>query len=115
MLRRSMGLALAWLIVLGAAATASTGRGMAWDGTWAGGWDNGDGVQLTFVGDKIISVYRHGDYPDITRSEVSADRKTVNFAWSGGEATLQRLAEDDARITIRKRGRPERSYPVKRE
>ena len=59
MLRRSVVLALVGLITLGATATASTGCGMAWDGTWAGGWDNGDGVQLTFVGDKIISVYRH--------------------------------------------------------
>jgi hypothetical protein len=107
---------LAALIVitgLGGAA-ASTGRGASWDGTWAGGWDNRDGVQITFVGQKLISFYR-GDYRDIERSQISADGKTVTFAWAGGEATLQRAGEDDARITLRERGKAERSFVVKRE
>jgi hypothetical protein len=118
--RRNARLLLVGLVILigglGAVAAAATGRGPTWDGTWAGGWESGgDGVQLTFVGNKIISIYRHGDYPEVQPARISADGKIVTFAWNGGEATLQRTAEDDARITLRERGRAERSFAIKRE
>jgi hypothetical protein len=118
-LRYSVRPALAGLIVitgLGVGALAATGRGPTWDGTWAGGWENGgDGVQIIITSSKVIGVFRHGDYPDIQRSQLSADGKMLTFAWAGGEATLQRTGEDDARITLRERGKPERNFTVKRE
>jgi hypothetical protein len=109
---------LAGLIVitgLGVSALAATGRGPTWDGTWAGGWENGgDGVQITFVGQKLISFYR-GDYRDTGTAQISADGKVVSFPFSGGDVRLERTGEDDARITLRERGRPERVFTVKRE
>ena len=117
-LRQSLRPMLAGLIVttgLGVGALAATGRGPTWDGTWAGGWENGgDGVQITFVGQKLISFYR-GDYRDTGTAQVSADGKVVTFTFSGGDVRLERAGEDDARITVHERGRPERAFTVKRE
>jgi hypothetical protein len=72
-------------------------------------------VQLTFVGDKVISVYRHGDYPDITRATVSADRSIASFSWAGGEANLQRIDRRTARIALHERGYPDRAFVVQHE
>jgi hypothetical protein len=118
LLPQSLRPMLAGLIViigLGVGALAATGRGPIWDGTWAGGWETGgDGVQITFVGQKLISFYR-GDYRDTGTAQVSADGKVVTFTFSGGDVRLERTGEDDARITLRERGRPERAFTVKRE
>ena len=118
--QRSLRLLVAGVAILaaslGGGAAASTGRGPTWDGTWAGGWESGgDGVQLTFVGNKIISIYRRGDYPEVEPARISPDGKTATFAWPGGEAVLQRTGDDDARIILRERGRPERAFAIKRE
>jgi hypothetical protein len=111
---RPMLAGLIVIIGLGAGALAATGRGPTWDGTWAGGWENRDGVQITFGGQKLISFYR-GDYRDTGTAQISADGKVVTFAFSGGDVRLERTGEDDARITLRERGKPERSFTVKRE
>jgi hypothetical protein len=65
--------------------------------------------------DKVIGVFRGGDYPDIQRSRVSADGRTLIFAWAGGDGTLQRAGERDATFTLHERGKPERSFAVHRE
>ena len=71
-------------------------------------------MQITFVGQKLISFYR-GDYRNTGPAQVSSDGKTVTFTFSGGDVTLQRTGDDDARITLRERGRPDRSFTVHRE
>ena len=112
---RPMLVALIVIVGFGGDAWAATGRGPTWDGTWAGGWESGgDGVQITFVGQKLISFYR-GDYRDTGTAQISADGTVVTFTFSGGDVRLERTGADDARITLRERGRPGRKFTVKRE
>ena len=111
-LRRSLPLLLAGVI---AAASGVAHAAQSWDGTWAGGWENGDGVQIIIAADKVIGVFRGGDYPDIQKSQLSADGRTLTFAWVGGDGVLQRTGERDAAFVLHERGKPERSFVVHRE
>jgi len=86
-LRLTLAAVLAGL--LAGAAAAQSGR-VGWDGTWAGGWQSGAGVQLTFVGDKLISFYWRDDYKDIVRSSPTPDGAGKTFTWATGTATLTR-------------------------
>jgi len=89
----------------------------SWDGTWAGGWEKGDGIQIVIAGGKVIGVYREGDYPEILSSAASPEGRMLTVAWVGGDAFLQRASEDDreATIWVREHGRPVRSFTIKRE
>jgi hypothetical protein len=89
----------------------------AWDGTWAGGWENGDGIQIIIAGDKVIGVYRDGDYPEILSSAASPEGRMLTFSWVGGDAFLQRASDHhrEATISLREHGRPVRAFTVKRE
>ena len=87
----------------------------SWDGTWAGGWENGDGIQIIIAGDKVIGVFRGVDYPEVLRSDVSADGSMLSFWWVGGDGFLQRAGDRAATISMRERGRPVRSFTLKRE
>jgi hypothetical protein len=111
-LRRSFPSVLAGLVVAFAGGVRAA---QSWDGTWAGGWENGDGVQIIITSGKVIGVFRGGDYPDIQKSQLSADGRTLTFAWAGGDGTLQRTGDRDAAFTLHERGRPARSFPVHRD
>jgi hypothetical protein len=89
----------------------------SWAGTWTGGWEHGDGIQIIIAGDKVIGVYRDGDYPEILSSAASPEGRMLSFSWIGGDAFLQRASDHDreAIISLRERGRPVRSFTVKRE
>jgi hypothetical protein len=87
----------------------------AWDGTWAGGWTNGDGVQIIVAGNKVIGVFRGGNYPDVQRSQVSVDGRSLIFAWAGGDGSLQRTGEREATFTLHEPGKAERKFLVQRE
>ena len=89
----------------------------SWDGTWAGGWEKGDGIQIIIAGGKVIGVYREGDYAEILSSAVSPEGRMLTVSWVGGDALLQRASVDDreATISLREHGRPVRSFTVKRE
>jgi len=113
-LRRSFALVLAGLVVVGVS-TGGVQAAQSWDGTWAGGWEAGDGVQIIVAGEKVIGVFRGGDYPDVRRSQLSTDGRTLTFAWAGGEGVLQRIDERDATFTLNERGKAERKFPVHRE
>jgi hypothetical protein len=94
------------------AAMGQSGR-VAWDGTWVGGWDRGAGVQLIFAGDTLIGFYLRNDYKDVQRSAASPDGGKT-FTWNKGEAVLTRTP-NGAQLTVRERGQPEVSIPLKRE
>ena len=111
-LRRTLLLFLMGVI---AAASGVAHAAQSWDGTWAGGWENGDGVQIIIAGDKVIGVFRGGDYPDIQKSQLSADSRILTFAWVGGDGVLRRTGERDAVFVLHERGKPERSFVVHRE
>jgi hypothetical protein len=105
------------LLLIGLALVVACGASAAqsWDGTWARGWEHGDGVQIIIAGEKVIGVGRGNDYPDVVRSEVSADGGSLSFAWTGGDGTLRRTGDRDATFAMRERGKPDRSFAVHRE
>ena len=112
---RSLGriaLALTLALLVSGAALAQSGR-VGWDGTWAGGWDNGNGVQLVFAGETLIAFNWRGDYKDVTRSAAAPDGSR-SFAWDKGEATATR-AGNTATLGIREPGKPAVSVTLKRE
>jgi len=94
------------------AAFGQSGR-VGWGGTWVGGWDQGEGVQIIFAGDTLIGFYFRNDYKDVLRSTGSADGGRT-FAWDKGEATLTRTPSG-AQLIVHERGQPEVSIPLKRD
>ncbi len=96
------------------AAAAQSGR-VGWDGTWIGGWQNGAGVQLTFVGDKPISLYWLDDYKEILRSGATPDGAGKTFAWATGSATLTLDPGGGAVLVVRERNGKEVPVHLKRE
>jgi hypothetical protein len=112
---RSLGrvlLALALALFVAGAALGQSGR-VGWDGTWAGGWDKGNGVQLVFAGETLIAFNWRGDYKDVVRSAAAPDGSR-SFAWDKGEATATR-AGNAATLAIREAGKPAVSVSLKRE
>ena len=101
-------LALALALFVAGAALGQSGR-VGWDGTWAGGWDKGNGVQLVFAGETLIAFYWRNDYKDVVRSAASR-----TFAWDKGDATATR-AGNAATLAIREAGKPAVSVALKRE
>ena len=113
LLRRSVALLLGLLVAVVVAVGASAAQ--SWDGTWAGGWENGDGIQIIIARDKVIGVFRGGDYPEILSSAVSSEGSMLSFWWVGGDATLQSAGAREATVSVREHGRPTRTFTVKRE
>ena len=112
---RSLGrlfLALGLALFVAGAALGQSGR-VGWDGTWAGGWDKGNGVQLVFAGETLIAFYWRNDYKDVVRSAAAPDGSR-SFAWDKGEATATR-AGNQATLAIREAGKPAVSVALKRE
>jgi hypothetical protein len=105
------------LLFLGSLFIRTTSAAPSWDGTWAGGWENGDGIQIIIAGNKVIGVYRGGDYPEILSSAVSPEGRMLTFSWVGGDAFLERASDHDreATISLRERGRAVRSFAIQRE
>jgi hypothetical protein len=103
---------VAVLILCGSATFAQTGP-VGWNGTWAGGWDRGAGVQLVFAGDQLVAFYWRDDYKDVRH--FSAGKGSKRFSWDQGEATLTRTPDGNAVLVIREQGKPELSIPLKRE
>ena len=111
LLRR--GIPLLGLLIAVAAGPASAAQ--SWDGTWAGGWEKGDGIQIIIAGDRVIGVYRDGDYPEILSSQVSPEGSMLAVWWIGGDGLLQRIGDREATISLRERGKPVRTFTVKRD
>jgi hypothetical protein len=71
-----------------------------WDGTWVGGWDRGEGVQIIFAGETLIGFYFRNDSKKLParplRSMVaehsSGAREKATLTHSpGGGTVLNRL------------------------
>jgi hypothetical protein len=100
--------------MLAGAVFGQSGR-VGWDGTWIGGWDNNAGVQLTFVGDKLISFYWLDDYKNILRVAATPAGDGKSFAWATGEATLTRDPGGGVLLLVRERGGKEVPVRLRRE
>jgi hypothetical protein len=103
------------LLLIGLAVATGAGAAQSWDGTWAGGWEAGDGVQIIIAGGKVIGVGRGMEYPELLGSQVSADGSMLSVAWIGGDGMLVRTGDRDAAFTLREHGKPARKFTVKRE
>jgi hypothetical protein len=87
-----------------------------WNGTWAGNWKQGDGIQVIMAGNVATGIFLHGDYlPDDLHASVSPDGKTLTILWNGSSAVLQRDTTTTAHITIHESGRPGAAFDVKRD
>jgi hypothetical protein len=102
------------LCLVVASAGAGAAERVGWDGTWFGGWDKGNGVQLTFAGQTLISFYWRDDYKD-TGDAVPTPDGGVNFTWEKGTASLSRTPDGGALLVVNETGRPAVSVPLKRE
>ena len=109
-MNRMLVLSVLFALGFGAAAAAET-----LDGTWAGGWETGDGVQIIVVGDRVIGFYRGDDYLTVERSVSVPGGGAIDFTWPSGEAVLARDAKGEVRVTIRAKGKTEEIIPVKRD
>ena len=98
---------------------AGPGTAMAqqpsWNGTWIGNWQSGDGVQIVFAGQDLVAFYWHGDYLDSVQAKESQGGRVVTAIWSSGEAVLTRDGDATARITVHESGKPDLSFPLKRD
>jgi hypothetical protein len=86
-----------------------------WDGTWVGGWEGGDGIQIIIAGNKVIGVGRGDFYPEVLSSAASPEGVMFSFWWVGGDGFLQRTGDREAIISLREHGKPVRVFTVKRE
>jgi hypothetical protein len=87
----------------------------SWDGTWVGGWDMGEGVQLIFAGDELIGLYWHEDYVGDARSTATPGAAGLTITWPSVEAILLRDGDNAAHIVIRETGHPEVTIPLARD
>jgi hypothetical protein len=84
----------------------------SWDGTWVGGWEMGEGMQLIFAGDDLIGLYWHEDYVADARSTATPGASGLAITWSSVEAMLLRDGDKTAHIVIREAGHPEITIPL---
>lgn len=57
-------------------------------------------AQVIVAGGDVIGFYWRGDYMDARDAKLSADGKTLSFAFDGGQAVLTRTGEVTATIAI---------------
>jgi hypothetical protein len=87
-----------------------------WNGTWAGNWKHGDGVQIIMAGKVAAGFFLHGNYlPDELHASVSPDGKTLTIRWSGSSAVLQRDTATTAHIMIRELGHADAAFGLSRD
>jgi hypothetical protein len=87
-----------------------------WNGTWAGNWKHGDGIQIIMAGNVATGIFLHGDYlPDDLRASVSPDGKTLTIRWGGSSAVLKRDTATTAHIAIHESGHADAAFAVTRD
>jgi hypothetical protein len=87
----------------------------AWDATWIGGWENGEGTQVIVAGGEVIGFLWGGDYLDIETSTNLADGGPIKFIYPGGEALLKGGGEGELLIKIHDKGKDEIGFVLKRD
>ena len=60
----------------------------AWDATWIGGWNDGDGVQVVIANGGVIGFFWAGDYVPIETSTNLADGQPIKFIWPRGSQNI---------------------------
>ncbi len=85
------------------AATAALAAS-AWEGTWTGGWDDSEGVQLIIAGDQAVGLAIGDDY--VSELTSSIRDKTMTIRWAGGDATAT-LTDEGIDIVAHPAGQPD--------
>ena len=102
------------LLLLVAASVPAWAAGQL-DGTWAGGWQDGHGVQIVVANDKLIAFNRDGqDYVETRNETLAPGGGALSFTWNQGDAMLIRDAKG-ARLLLHDKGKPEVTIPLKRD
>jgi hypothetical protein len=86
-----------------------------WDGTWAGGFDKDNHIEIVIAENEVIGVHRNGDDSEILSSDASPEGSMLCVWWVGGDGFLQRTGDGEATISLRERGRPVRDFMIHRE
>lgn len=94
---------------------AEAEKASAWDATWIGGWEGGEGTQVVIAGGAVVGFFWAGDYLSIESSTSFADGDGVKFIYPGGEATVKAVPDDELFLLIHETGRPEIGFTLKRE
>jgi hypothetical protein len=85
----------------------------SWNGTWVGGWETGQGIQIVFAGDELIAVYWRDDYVGDATSSASPDGTMLTIAWPAVQAFLTRDSRTAAHIIIHQMGQPDVAFSLK--
>jgi hypothetical protein len=96
-------------------AKSETSGAYAWDATWIGGWEGGEGTQVVIAGGEVIGFFWGGDYLDIETSTNLADGGPIKFIYPGGEAVLKEGGAGELLIKIHEEGREEIGFVLKRD
>jgi hypothetical protein len=94
--------------------TSETSGAYAWDATWIGGWEGGEGTQVIIAGGAVIGFFWGGDYLSIETSTNLADGGPIKFIYPGGEAVLKEGGEGELLITIHDEGKEKIGFVLKR-
>jgi hypothetical protein len=98
------------------ASMAPTLAASDWNGTWAGNWKDGDGVQIVMAGNDVTGMFWHGDYlSGDLHSAVSSDGKTLAITWDHASAVLTRVDAQTAHVVIHEPKQPDAAFDVKRD
>jgi hypothetical protein len=96
-------------------AKPATSGAYAWDATWIGGWEGGEGTQVIIAGGEVIGFFWGGDYMDIETSTSLADGGPIKFIYPGGDALLKEGDKGELMIKIHDEGKEEIGFVLKRD
>jgi hypothetical protein len=86
----------------------------AWDATWIGGWEGGEGTQVVIAGGEVVGFFWGGDYLNIETSTNLADGGPIKFIYPGGEGLLKEGGEGELLIKIHEEGKEDIGFVLKR-
>jgi hypothetical protein len=87
----------------------------AWDATWIGGWEGGEGTQVVIAGGAVVGFFWAGEYLSIESSTNLADGGPIKFIYPGGDAIVQPGPHGELLLLIRETGKPETGFILARQ
>jgi hypothetical protein len=94
---------------------AEAPEAFAWDATWIGGWEGGEGTQVVIAGGEVIGFFWGGDYLAIENSTNLADGESIKFIYPGGEAVVEAGEDGELVLLIHETGKEEIGFVLKRD
>jgi hypothetical protein len=94
---------------------AEAPEAFAWDATWIGGWEGGEGTQVVVAGGAVVGFFWAGEYLSIESSTNLADGGPIKFIYPGGDAIVQPGPHGELLLLIRETGKPETGFILARQ